>query len=172
MLDRATGLKARETRRQVFLRARMRAGGGLGEICIRNISTRGMLLQAAAPPPRGTYIEILLPAHTVVARVVWVKDRRFGVHTRDAMDLNTLLGMAGLGEAASRRPDTPVAALAPKSGALTLAQLRERHERSRRLSSWFEFAFMAVCAAAIAAVAVEAIYDRFRGTVEEVKARL
>lgn len=172
MLDRPTGLKARETRRQVFLRARMRAGGRPMDICIRNISSRGMLLQAAVPPPRGTYIEILFPGQTVVARVVWAKERRFGAHTREAMDLSAITGIAGLGEPHSGKQASTRAHPAPKGHALTVAQLREQHERSRRLSSLFEFAFMAVCSVAIAAVAAEAIYERFGGTLQEVAERL
>lgn len=172
MLTKAAGLRQREERRQVFLRARMRAGGQPADICIRNISSRGMLLQTAAPPPRGSYVEVLLPMHRIVARVVWVKERRFGVQTREAMDLDNILGVPGSRGTAGALSASAVAIPKPKGNALTIAQIRERHERSRRVSALFQFIFMAICGAAIAIVAAQTIYARLDATAGEVANRL
>lgn len=81
----------RGPRRKVVVRARMRANGPVTDVCIRDISLRGMLLQASVPPPRGTYVEIMSTGLPVVGQVVWLKDRRFGVSTRDTIDVATVI---------------------------------------------------------------------------------
>lgn len=83
---------AREARRKVLIRARMRADGLPMDVCIRDVSTRGMLLQASAPPPRGTYVEIDCGTCQFVARVIWRKDRRFGLESRERINVHALAG--------------------------------------------------------------------------------
>lgn len=170
MLDLPAGYRARETRRQVFLRAMIRAGRQPSPICVRNISSRGMLLQAACPPQRGTYVEILLGRHVIVARVVWAKERRFGVQTRQAMDVDAILGELGAAPVRSRQAIS--AAMATPARAPTAAELRERHERNRRISSMFEFLVLVLAAGIIAVLAGEAIYARIGTTFERVENQL
>jgi len=79
--------RPRENRHKVVLPARMRAGAGQVDVCIRDISTRGMLIQAGAPPARGTYVEILRPACSVTGRVVWSKHHKFGIETRGKISI-------------------------------------------------------------------------------------
>lgn len=62
------------------------------DVCIRNISTKGLMLQADAAPPRGTYVEIVGAEQTIVGRVVWAKDRRFGIHSCVAIDVAAAIG--------------------------------------------------------------------------------
>ena len=138
------GMKPREPRRSVVIQARMRLDGVWSDVCIRNISSRGMLLQAAAAPPRGTYVEIFRGRHSVVAQVRWCKDRRFGIHTRERMDVDAIINeprgeprrKADSGterRSASRLPDTLTS---------TAATLAARADRSRRLSATFQFCTM------------------------------
>jgi len=70
----------------------MRADGPVTDVCVRNVSTRGMLLQACRAPAPGSYVEIVLPETSIVARVVWSKDRRFGVASRDRIRLADVIG--------------------------------------------------------------------------------
>ena len=79
-------------RRKVLIRARLRAGNARLEVCIRDISPRGMLLQAAAPPRRGTFVEVSVGGFSIVGRVQWTKERRFGITTRDTIPVGTLAG--------------------------------------------------------------------------------
>jgi hypothetical protein len=83
--------KPREQRQKVVLPARMRAGAGQMDVCIRDISSRGMLIQAGTPPPRGTYVEILRPACSVTGRVVWTKHHKFGIEAQDKIRLTMVL---------------------------------------------------------------------------------
>ena len=110
----------------------MRAGGAQVDVCIRDISSRGMLIQAGAPPPRGTYVEILRPGCSVTGRVVWAKHHKFGIEAQDKIRITVVLerrslarpggGSAPLNQAdpvrLSRRPDpAQQAALARVRGA-------------------------------------------------------
>ncbi|MGF1550276.1 MAG: PilZ domain-containing protein [Sphingomonadaceae bacterium] len=76
-------MKSREARHEVLVRARMRAGGPPADVCIRNLSSRGMLCIAAQPPSRGTYVEIVAPVTTLTGRVIWSNERRFGIVLRE-----------------------------------------------------------------------------------------
>jgi hypothetical protein len=165
----SSGLKARETRRQLFMRARMRAGGAPVDVCIRNISSRGMLLQASAPPPRGTYVEIICPFHTIVARVIWAKDRRFGVQTRLPMDVSAVVG-----DTAPRAPKSPSPAITLASWAeqRPISDIQRRLDRSRRLSSVMEFAFFLVLSAAAAVFTANILYEFLAGTFQSITRHL
>jgi hypothetical protein len=83
--------KPRETRQKVVLPARMRAGAGAVDVCIRDVSSRGMLIQAGVPPPRGTYVEILRPGYSVTGRVVWSKHHKFGIQARETIRIAAVL---------------------------------------------------------------------------------
>ena len=83
--------KPREPRQKVVLPARMRAGAGQMDVCIRDISSRGMLIQAGVPPPRGTYVEILRPGCSVTGRVVWAKHHKFGIEAQDRIRITMVL---------------------------------------------------------------------------------
>jgi hypothetical protein len=83
--------KPRETRQKVVLPARMRAGAGQVDVCIRDVSSRGMLIQAGVPPPRGTYVEILRPGYSVTGRVVWSKHHKFGIQSREKIRIAAVL---------------------------------------------------------------------------------
>ena len=85
------------------------------DVCIRDISTKGLMLQADAAPPRGTYVEIVGAEQTIVGRVVWAKDRRFGMHCCDPIDVAaTIRGIPARPSHLSPplRPATPHAAIA------------------------------------------------------------
>ncbi len=139
---------ARESRQEVVLPARMRADADPVDICIRDISSRGMVVEAASPPPRGTYVEIWQPANTIAGRVIWVKDRRFGIRTRDPMDVGAIVDQlpqrrraADSPEGASADTDQPLITY-PKRRATDVA---DRYEGARRVSRRFEYSLMILC---------------------------
>lgn len=145
----------------------MRAGGPPVDICVRNVSSRGMLLQAASPPPRGTYVEILLPGHVVVARVVWTKDRRFGIHSRDRINVDAIAGKTD-SQAPSGQKTVPLGATyEPRR-----ADVRQRLEKSRRLSAVLEFGFFILCGGAAATMAASTVHRLLSGTLETISGHL
>jgi hypothetical protein len=79
-------LTPRDPRRGVVLPARARGSDFRAEVCVRNISSRGMMISAEVPPARGSYVEIIVGSHSIVGRVMWVGDDCFGIRTRDKLD--------------------------------------------------------------------------------------
>lgn len=84
-------VRSREHRHKVMIGARMRAGGLPANICIRDISSKGMMIHSGASPPRGTYVEIVTPSQTIVGRVVWGNDFRFGIQTRERLQIDMMI---------------------------------------------------------------------------------
>lgn len=69
----------------------MKAAADWHDACILNISSRGMLLQAAEPPVRGSYLEIRRGPFVIVARVMWAKSHRFGVKSQDVLPIDAIV---------------------------------------------------------------------------------
>ena len=84
-------MKPREDRRKVMVTARMRAGTAWTDVCILNLSTRGIGAHADCPPPVGTYLEVRRGPNVIVARVVWARQQRFGARCQDSISVETLL---------------------------------------------------------------------------------
>lgn len=82
---------AREDRHKVLIRAQMCVGGPPIDVCIRDVSSRGLLVQASEPPPRGAYVELVYGSAEVVGRVIWRKDRRFGIQSRERINVPALI---------------------------------------------------------------------------------
>jgi hypothetical protein len=78
---------ARAPRRRVSIVARMRAGGTPVSVCVRDISPRSMLLEGASAPSPGTYVEIIGPEASIAGQVIWSRDDRFGVRTRERLNV-------------------------------------------------------------------------------------
>jgi len=134
---------ARDTRRKVLIRARMHADGPSADVCIRDISPRGLLIQASAAPPKGSYVEIVFDGHWIVGRVVWGKDRRFGVQARDRIDLHAI-ATGSPGQAARQEP-------ARRPGFARSAPRRAGAATHHAFAKSVEFAVIAAFAAALVA---------------------
>jgi hypothetical protein len=119
----------------------MRAGGPRTYVCIRDISTRGIMAQASAPPPRGTYVDLDCAGHQIVGIVVWRRERRFGIRTRERINVAALAGRIAPEILAPPRRRTGPSPLAARTGA----------GASRTLAGRMEFALIAVFAAALIA---------------------
>lgn len=134
----------RTPRRKVLIRAQMRCGGPKVEVCIRDVSPRGMLLQSSAPPPRGTYVEIVQGGLPVVGQVIWMKDRKFGISTRDVIDISALEDQASPGTARKVAVGRKVESFRPAINA------SYAHENSRYSANAMQFVAIVatiICAA-------------------------
>jgi hypothetical protein len=108
-LAKGTDVKTRELRRKVLIKARIRVVASWGDVCILNISSRGMQLQAARPPERGTYVEIRRGPHVIIGCVAWTKQHRFGVKSQDVLFVDAIIAEPGDDEVQRRQPAyTPV----------------------------------------------------------------
>ncbi len=151
------GLRQREPRIKVLLPSRMKVGSAWADAVIHNVSSRGLLAAAEDAPAPGAYLEIRRGTNIIVGRVMWRKDRFFGVRTQDAIDLAAL-------SATPQRP-SPRAAIEAARGperrgtdrlSRDVATAR-RLERNRELSRLFQLVVVGSAAvAAGAAVAYEA----------------
>lgn len=84
-----------EDRTRALVKARLRAAGPEREICILDISTRGLLATAARPPGRGEFVEMTVNGHTLVGQVKWASARRFGVALRGRISVIGLVAGDG-----------------------------------------------------------------------------
>lgn len=127
---------AREPRHKVLIRATLRASGPRTEVCVRDISARGMMIQAGNPPARGTYVDVEWAGHQIVGIVVWRRDHRFGVNTCERINVAAmLLGVSAEVLAPARRSAEP----ARRAGA------------ARAVAGRMEFAVIALLAALLIA---------------------
>lgn len=108
-------MKPREPRSTVILATRLRHGDAWCDACILNVSSRGLLLHASAPPERGVFVEVRRGAHVVVGRVIWSKDGRFGLQTQDRLSVTTLVK--------GQRPGSP--------GGAAVFEQKDRRRRPR-----------------------------------------
>lgn len=133
-----------------MIKARMRVGASWNDVCILNISPRGLAMQASAPPPRGTYLEVRRGDHEITARVMWVNRHRFGVRTQDVLAIEQIVN----------RPDLSAALPCAEEPVVERRRWQrsaaERHETSRLLSRAMEFAVLSIFAASAAVITFSA----------------
>lgn len=146
-----TGFKPREPRQKVLVPARMRSESGHVDIRIKDISSRGMMVEAPYAPERGEYVEILRPGCSVVGRVVWAREGRFGLLSQDRINLHAVL---------DRRRSARLEASTPP-----LLQIDARPPRrstqpdmSRHVGRVLQYGFIAALAAAAAVGAAGIVY--------------
>ena len=76
-----------EQRIRAMVRARLRDSAGERDVCIIDVSTRGLLATAAQPPAHGEFVEIQLGRHPLVGHVKWSGEHRFGVALRERVSV-------------------------------------------------------------------------------------
>ena len=80
-----------EERTKVMVRASIRDEGPRRDVCILDVSTRGLLATTASPPVRGDFIEIEFGGHSLVGHVKWSGQRRFGIVFQDRISVISFL---------------------------------------------------------------------------------
>jgi hypothetical protein len=80
-----------EDRTKALVRCALRGDGDEREACILDISSRGLLLSAATPPPRGAFVELIVGRHSLIGQVKWSSQRRFGLILRERISVVGLL---------------------------------------------------------------------------------
>lgn len=82
--------KPREPRSPVLLNALLRGGGEERIVRIRNVSSRGMLIETSEAPQVGVTVEVSVGRVAVLGRVVWRKGKQLGFHSRSTIDKDRL----------------------------------------------------------------------------------
>jgi len=99
-LKQQNGLRPRELRRRVILPARLRLGSQWTDICILNVSSRGLMIQSGQPARQGTIVEVRRERHIITGRVMWRDGGKIGLQCEDRVPVE---GILSLGAAKSLR---------------------------------------------------------------------
>lgn len=162
-----SGLRPRETRVKVVVPCRLNVSGSWSDACIHNVSSRGLLVAAATSAPSvGSYVDIRRGSLVMIGRVMWRKDRYFGVRTQDKVTADVLVAEPRGRRKTVRDGSKP----SPIDRALIHeGNVARRLERSRAFASAFQGALLigAGCSAALF-VATE-VYQALASPVDAIK---
>jgi hypothetical protein len=151
-----------------MVKARMRNGASWHDVCILNVSTRGLGIQAADPPLRGSYLEIRRGRHVIVARVVWAKGHRAGLRARDSIFIDALVDEP-VESATGPRGQAPGQPVERRRSARPVHQ---SHDQSRIAARAFEFACFALVAGALGVTAFGAVEQALANPFSKIEAAL
>jgi hypothetical protein len=151
----------------------MHVGPSWIEVVIHNLSSGGALVASDEAPDRGTYVEIRRGRQTIIGRVVWRKDRFFGIQAQGRLDIAAIINEPRL---ASR----PRSANDPGSSYERRAQPRmeadariaRQLESSRRWSAAFQFGVFVVLALIAAGFVATELYDVLSRPFSELESHL
>ncbi|HET9397624.1 MAG TPA: PilZ domain-containing protein [Sphingomicrobium sp.] len=161
------GLKPREPRRKVMIKARMREGASWSDALILNMSSRGLLVRSDRSPSRGSYLEIRRGPYVIVARVVWSNSGRFGVQTQDAVPADDLI------EDPDREPSRAKSvATALQERRLAQRPADERLNASRHRARLTEFVAISAVLGSIAVLAAQLLAEVVARPLDAVQAAL
>ncbi|MEA3080748.1 MAG: hypothetical protein QOD54_416 [Sphingomonadales bacterium] len=85
--------RSRELRRRVVARARVWSGSQWSDVCILNVSSRGLLIQTSRPVAERSTVEILRGDHVIVARVMWSNAGRSGLRSEQQLPVEDILSL-------------------------------------------------------------------------------
>ncbi|MBW8783111.1 MAG: PilZ domain-containing protein [Novosphingobium sp.] len=156
---------AREPRRVVLLQAKLFTDAGNCDATICNVSLNGLMAKCESPPRRGAYVELRYAEGSIVGRVMWSQGSRFGLRSRDKIEIARLRGKDEGG--AQRGSFGKV--VAPLRQPLSAAEIEER---SRQTSRLFEWVMIAIAAAGAAGMGAGLIYSAIATPMEKAQAAL
>lgn len=163
-------MKQREPRIKVLIGARMRAGAAWDEVCLLNLSSRGVLAQAAVPPRKGSYIEFRRGPHIIVARVVWAEKHRFGALAQDRIGIDAIMA-----DASGSKSNAACAEADPlpdrRAAGLRRAHAMQ-HDNSRLIGGAMEFCFLVGSGAMLAGLAFSLIQESVSAPMSQVSSAL
>ncbi|MEZ5654400.1 MAG: PilZ domain-containing protein [Sphingobium sp.] len=83
-------MKAREARQRVAFNVRIRRDSGWIDANIRNMSSRGLMLEIKNPPAKGSFVELRRGSVVIVGQVRWTDGNCCGVRTQDRISAGQL----------------------------------------------------------------------------------
>ncbi|MXO72029.1 PilZ domain-containing protein [Alteraurantiacibacter buctensis] len=151
-----------EPRTRAMVRARLRDAQGERDVCLIDISTRGVLATAEHPPRRGEFVELQIGRNRLAGQVKWTGDHRFGVSLRERVSV------AAMAEGGNE----------PVELARSVSQVRARRSTGDALLSnpqmlgrMFDFALRVVAVACVGYIAFDSIGEAFAPLQEAMRAR-
>lgn len=83
-------MKPREERKNVILPVRIRQDSKWVDARIRNVSSRGIMIQMDDPPAKGTFLEVRRQQVVIVGQVRWSNGNCCGLRTQDKVPVHAL----------------------------------------------------------------------------------
>lgn len=154
-------MKTREPRIKVILPARLRWEGRWVTATIRNLSSRGLMVAAPAPPPPGTYVEVQVASQVITARTVWTQEQLCGLLAQGRLDVGQLCGGSGT------RPTPDF-----DRRATPRASVRQQADNSRQLASLFQYAVAVAFALTAAGSVGWEVYKTLSAPMTAIEAKL
>ena len=155
--------RPRELRRRVILPTLVRSDGGWGNACILNISSRGFLIQASRPTPKGSVVELRHAGAIITARVVWREGARAGLAAESRVPVEEILSASQAPGLQLTAVDVPQAAPRPK----TLS-----HDDHRIRSRMMEFVWVGAIGVSLAGGAAYLVVEALSAPMARVSAAL
>lgn len=149
-------LRQREKRRNVALDARLRGDDGWHDVIIRNLSSRGLMIECARAPGRGAFVELRRGTHCIVGHVRWSRGTRFGIRSQERIDVSALLDKPDTRRGTDERAAARIEA-APRP---TPAERGETSRRIARYLEWSVIAAIGVVAAGLLATGASTVLKR------------
>lgn len=156
----------------MLIGARMRVGARWGDVRILNISSRGLLIQSAEAPPRGSYLEVRRGMHTIVGRVVWAGDERFGVQTQDPLSIEAIIREPDRSGREFAEPGEEDAPFDRRAQQQRRRSTEQRLERSKVIGRSAEFVCVGLVGLAAALTGYAALEQAFAKPMSQVTAAL
>jgi hypothetical protein len=151
----------------------MRSSAGWTDICIKNMSARGLMAEAATPPPRGSYVEIRRGQQIIIGCVIWAEGGRFGVRAQDRINVDAVVTEPRL----AIRP-APATGGAQEAGERRgparrhVENIAARAEQSRRRSAALQFLILVGLGGIAAILLASGVYDVLSTPLREIGSRL
>lgn len=145
----------------MLIPARMRVDGEWTDVVLHNLSAHGALVAGDNAPSKGSYVELRRGNQLIIGRVVWSKDRFFGIRTQDKLDIPAIINEPRLARRPQGRgPSTPALVDRRRETRMDAdARLARQFERSRHYSSVLQFALFAVAALSAAGLAAMQVHE-------------
>lgn len=147
-----------------MLPARIRAESGWSDVCILNVSSRGLQIRSIRGAAPGSTVELRHGDHVIVARVVWYNGTRAGLRAEERVPVEAIVTMA---RAAMVQP--------PAAGGLPVVERRKQprtHEDHRLRARATEFASVGLIAIFFAATVFSMVEQAFARPLAMVRAAL
>lgn len=77
----------------MILPARLCLGAQWTDVCILNVSTRGMMIQARQPTHQGMTVEIRRDRYLITGQIVWQDGDRIGLRCEDRVPVEEMLSL-------------------------------------------------------------------------------
>lgn len=143
----------------------MRSESGWSDVCILNVSSRGLQIKSIRDAAPGSTVELRHGEHVIVARVVWRNGTRSGLRASDRVPVEAIVTSA---RAAKVRP-----AAVPAGRPVAERRKQPRtHDQHRLRSRAVEFASMGLIGVFLAATLFSMVEQAFARPLAMVRAAL